>query len=169
MKIRKLIVISAIAAVSVASNFAAATTTNVGALTSYNDGHEFWGTGSPTYTNAFDDTYLFTLDSGTTFNVLVTGWWGINQTGFEATLNGTPLNFSVTSTPGTSYFALNSVTGSSSYSLHVVGSADPSGSSYNVALNSIAAVPEPETLAMLLAGLGLVGMVVRRRNKAEAA
>ena len=29
----------------------------------------------------------------------------------------------------------------------------------------ITAVPEPETYAMLLAGLGLVGTMIRRRNK----
>jgi hypothetical protein len=34
----------------------------------------------------------------------------------------------------------------------------------NAAVN-LAAVPEPETYAMLLAGLGLVGFVVRRRNR----
>ena len=32
---------------------------------------------------------------------------------------------------------------------------------------SIVAVPEPETYAMLLAGLGLVGAVARRRRQAE--
>ncbi len=31
---------------------------------------------------------------------------------------------------------------------------------------SIAAVPEPETYAMLLAGLGVIGVIAKRRNKA---
>lgn len=31
---------------------------------------------------------------------------------------------------------------------------------------SVSAVPEPETLAMLLAGLGLIGTVARRKSKA---
>jgi len=35
----------------------------------------------------------------------------------------------------------------------------------NGAVNLAAAVPEPETYAMLLVGLGLVGFVVRRRNR----
>ncbi len=171
MKIKKLIVISAVAAMGVVSNFAVAApgNTDLGALTSFNDGHYFGGGASPTYTGAFDDTYTFTLNPSTTFNALVTGWWGINQTGFAATLNGAPLSFSATSTPGTSYLSLNNVTGSSSYTLHIIGSADPSGSSYNVALNSVVAVPEPETFAMLLAGLGLIGMVARRRNKVSTA
>ena len=34
---------------------------------------------------------------------------------------------------------------------------------------SVTAVPEPETYAMLLAGLGLMGTIVRRRNKSKAA
>lgn len=33
---------------------------------------------------------------------------------------------------------------------------------------SVTAIPEPETFAMLLAGLGLMGAIVRRRNKADA-
>lgn len=33
---------------------------------------------------------------------------------------------------------------------------------------SVTAVPEPESYAMLLAGLGLIGTIARRRNKADA-
>ena len=33
-----------------------------------------------------------------------------------------------------------------------------------VSAGQVAAVPEPETYALLLAGLGLVGSVIRRRN-----
>ena len=36
-------------------------------------------------------------------------------------------------------------------------------------LISVTAVPEPESYAMLLAGLGLMGTIVRRRNKSKAA
>ena len=43
-----------------------------------------------------------------------------------------------------------------------------SGWTYNLVLSSpptlAAAVPEPESVAMLLAGLGLLGMVSRRRG-----
>ncbi len=35
----------------------------------------------------------------------------------------------------------------------------------NFSLNATVAVPEPETYAMLLAGLGLIGFAARRRNK----
>lgn len=43
------------------------------------------------------------------------------------------------------------------------------GKSYDFKLSAtVTAVPEPETYAMLLAGLGLVGWAVRRRKQAEA-
>lgn len=37
--------------------------------------------------------------------------------------------------------------------------------SFSVINGSVTAVPEPETYAMMLAGLGLLGFMVRRRNK----
>ena len=40
---------------------------------------------------------------------------------------------------------------------------------YSGNMIATAAVPEPETYAMLLAGLGLMGSIVRRRNKANSA
>lgn len=36
---------------------------------------------------------------------------------------------------------------------------------YNALINITAAVPEPETYAMFLAGLGIVGTVIRRRSR----
>jgi hypothetical protein len=35
-------------------------------------------------------------------------------------------------------------------------------------LTAVAAVPEPETYAMLLAGLGVIGAIARRRKAAVA-
>ena len=35
-------------------------------------------------------------------------------------------------------------------------------------LTQVPSIPEPETYAMLLAGLGLMGSIVRRRNKSNA-
>lgn len=42
---------------------------------------------------------------------------------------------------------------------------DFTASANGVGLDNIAAVPEPETFAMLLAGLGLLGFKARRRNR----
>jgi hypothetical protein len=45
----------------------------------------------------------------------------------------------------------------------------PTGVTYTSAFQqSIAAVPEPETYAMMLAGLGMMGFTVRRRKQAQA-
>jgi hypothetical protein len=38
---------------------------------------------------------------------------------------------------------------------------------YGVASASLAPIPEPETYAMMLAGLGLLGTVVRRRHQSD--
>jgi hypothetical protein len=43
------------------------------------------------------------------------------------------------------------------------------GISGTLTVGSITAVPEPETYAMLLAGLGLLGFAARRRKQKEAA
>ncbi len=64
------------------------------------------------------------------------------------------ISFSVNQTldPSTLYYV--NVTGVTSGSM---------GGAYNGAIQ-LAPVPEPETYAMLLAGLGLMGAVVRRRS-----
>ena len=43
------------------------------------------------------------------------------------------------------------------------------GNAFETDNHAVTAVPEPETYAMLLAGLGLMGTIVRRRNKSKAA
>ncbi len=49
------------------------------------------------------------------------------------------------------------------------GSGNPTGLRVEFLQSSVAAVPEPETYAMLLAGLGLMGAISRRRAKKSAA
>jgi hypothetical protein len=46
---------------------------------------------------------------------------------------------------------------------------DPgAGNTTTFTLTQVPTIPEPETYAMLLAGLGLMGSIVRRRNKSKA-
>jgi hypothetical protein len=60
-----------------------------------------------------------------------------------------------------------------SYSLSVFGKGEQSDSKYltgSIGITSylVTAVPEPETYAMLLAGLGLIGVTSRRRKAKQA-
>ena len=62
------------------------------------------------------------------------------------------------------------------YTLHIYGKGDTGKSAYHVtgrasipAAAPVATVAEPETCAMLLAGLGLMGLVARRRKPGQPA
>ena len=188
MKLKQILTAAAIAGCCIASSYAATTTVDGGLLTpnawtGYFDGGQLSPTksGSTAVSGPFDYTYQFSVpSSGATFNALVFGWWGIDEYNFAATINGTALTLSH-ATIDIPYFqsypylllSATGVTGSESYSLHVTGSlmAGVTGASYNIGLNSVAVapVPEPEPFALLLAGLGLVGFVARRRIKAQTA
>ena len=48
------------------------------------------------------------------------------------------------------------------------GSADGDYDDMVITISAVTAVPEPETYAMLLAGLGLIGTIARRRNNAKS-
>jgi hypothetical protein len=46
------------------------------------------------------------------------------------------------------------------------GGTGGSGVGYVTALSAVVSVPEPDTYAMLLAGAGVVGLMIRRRKNA---
>ncbi|XVJ69088.1 MAG: PEP-CTERM sorting domain-containing protein [Rhizobacter sp.] len=132
-----------------------------------------------TSAGAFSDIFTFTLPAafGTGFSLLnfpVGGLFNTVLTSATLFSNADGALFSsddtiarsgtITST-GISFTGGASAAGS--YYLNVTGIATgPQGGLYNGAI-SVAAVPEPETYAMLLAGLGVMGFIARRRNNAQ--
>ncbi|MGZ3181018.1 MAG: FxDxF family PEP-CTERM protein [Telluria sp.] len=118
----------------------------------------------------FTDTITFSISAGdlsssaNPLNVMLKGKNTSNIDGLSYTL------WSGSSNLGT--FAGNNTTWTQSlaagdYTIKVTGNANGShGGTYGFDMQ-LAAVPEPETYAMLLAGLGLVGFAARRRNTNE--
>jgi hypothetical protein len=77
-------------------------------------------------------------------------------------------NQTVTGTIGPSYFAYlgaGGLTANTHYALNVIGTVSSlTGGSYNGSI-TVTPVPEPQTWAMMLGGLGLIGFMSFRRRK----
>jgi PEP-CTERM motif len=115
---------------------------------------------------AFTDIFTFTLPGITTADVsVVTIGAGVADIDFiSGTLNGLPLTLTTDAggfvellyTP-----AAFAVTGPLTLTIKGTSGAN---ASYSGTLNVIAVVPEAESLALMMAGLGVVGFVARRRR-----
>ena len=107
-----------------------------------------------TYALAFNGVNLHEIDD-LTINV----WDGVHPLGTinYATFSGD----NVTTWFGT--------LGAGQYHLDIDGVFGPNatGGQYSVALNAVPAVPEPETYALMLAGLGALGFIARRRRQPD--
>jgi hypothetical protein len=137
----------------------------------------------PTYTPTFDYVYNFALDSTTDLNVSANTYLGptvdgngafnlymgtsTGDSGTAGALVGSTLSFGSTIV-STTYTGLSA----GSYFFEVTGSpATPIGTAFNVTIQApsdtgpLPAVPEPANVALLLAGLGLMGFLVKRRAR----
>ena len=172
------------AAAVMATSVPALAATNVGVLTAL--GSTGYDTPVTYSAGSFSDSFTFSTTGGTNiFSVLA-----VKNSLTTASLLD-PFTAVLTSLGGlTTYLtystAVNSATNSFSQSLYYTGNiaADTytltlAGSATNASSFSLlmsasslspditTPVPEPETYAMMLAGLGLIGAVVRRRNRAK--
>lgn len=82
----------------------------------------------------------------------------IETQGFRFTANDSSSSFVLTLYPDNSYFSEYTVSGQNTVN----------NSGYFAFTQQVASVPETETYAMLLAGLGLFGFVSRNKQKASA-
>ncbi len=169
MKLKQILAMAVIATASVTSSYA--NPADLGGDHTFTSQAAWSGLFLPAG-QSFDDLVNFTAWSSGQFDFVSHGY---NYTNATATVIDNVSHSTIASLtygvdPGSGQFVF---TGSStlisgrSYSLHLTGTTDSTGlSSYN---GTITAVPEPETVAMLLAGLGLVGLTARRRRKFGAA
>lgn len=109
----------------------------------------------------------FTLDSATDFSDFFGELAATDATSLTVSLTGPTLTTPVT------FAAIPGISGSFSFSSLADGAyvlsilATPSSSTftaYGGYVTSVAAVPEPESIAMVLAGLGVAGVLMRRRK-----
>lgn len=120
--------------------------------------------GSPatlTFTGTGVDYISFLWGSPDTYNVLtVTSTGGATQT-----FTAAGLGFSVTN-GNQSFSQYVQFTGSAASKITSLSYTNvPAIDAFETANYSITPIPEPQTYALLLAGLGAVGFVARRRNK----
>lgn len=128
---------------------------------------------TPVGAGVFTDTYTFLL-AGAAY--LTTGSVTSSQVGSQdidftsiRIMQGatTFATFANNGTDAQEFYALSpTLLAAGAYSLVINGMQSADGASYggNLAV-AVAAVPEPETYALLLAGLGVLGFVARRRRQ----
>ncbi len=109
----------------------------------------------------FVDTYMFAITNpGTVFG----GAFPVYITSFSAVLQSPVLGTIGTDSNPTDGFSFTGLT-PGLYALQFTGSATGSAAAYGGVISTVTSpVPEPETYALMLAGLGIMGFVATRRR-----
>lgn len=123
--------------------------------------------GGNTVTGAIFDTFSFSLGNSASvssgvvsFGTIVGGAYSLYSTGGDGLIGGgDDVGIGAWTFGGTNTVSLNA----GSYYYSVLGGA-PGSASYAIA-SATTPVPEPETYAMLAAGLGIIGFVASRRRR----
>ena len=177
MKIKKYLATMILAAASVSSSFAATTNETFASLT---NGVTFgkgtvYGLSLPV--GSFTNNYTFVAPTSESFSFYASTW---QDTSFSATLfpSSLPATAQALTAGGTGMYAWDekTVTGAftlvagTQYTLSITGvAAAPTNYWGSISVPTpVASVPEPETYAMLLVGLGVIGAIARRRKAAAA-
>lgn len=172
MKLKSLTAAVALAATALTSNVASADTLTLTPNASFSH---------TVAAGLFSDVWTFNLGSSSTVATSLTNveinfgsFLSNSITGFAASLNGTALSYSngVLNLGGGTAITTQVLSGAGvyapgAYTLTVSGTAGMFGASYGGNIVAVP-VPEPESYAMLLAGLGLMGTIARRRSKSKA-
>ncbi len=147
---------------------------NAGALT-FNGWSSSGGGYATSFFNVVGTTFTdwldFTLPAGSSGNgasnvISLTTTGAVTFSKFELWDTANSSLISSGSTGGsTSYLSFSGGAVPGAYELRVDGSSSSSGPNAYAGSVVISPVPEPETYAMLLAGLGLIGFTARRRKQ----
>ncbi len=132
--------------------------------------------GNPGVGSTFDDALAFSIPSDASgngvVNVIGLSDSSINFTKFTLWENSTNTTFSGATGGNTSSLNFSGGAAPGQYSLNVAGTRGGSVGAYagNIVIRptAVSAIPEPETYAMMLAGLGLLGYSARRRTNNQA-
>ncbi len=126
----------------------------------------------------FSDVVQFTIAPASgQFTAQFQNNWSDGVTGLVFTLWSSPPNFnnilhtSLTPATSTSLGPVSSILNPGTYQIQIAGNTTFSGSHFNHIDSGrllMVPIPEPETYAMMLAGLGLMGFVARRRKQRQA-
>ncbi|MDO8414295.1 MAG: FxDxF family PEP-CTERM protein [Gallionellaceae bacterium] len=131
--------------------------------------------GNPAVRGSFSDTYTFTIPTGAGTEggaVAISGWGFTGPTHWITSFTLTDVTTGIvvgSGSPGTtSNYTFSGLNPADSFALNVMGTAMKvrgSGSyTGSIQITPTSPIPEPDTYAMVLAGLGLLGFTARRRK-----